>query len=212
MTDPIGHLVLKLEHLASRDTGLATDVASAHCQAREIVSCETLATLERHVGPLPEAYRQWLLRVGSGPGPHHGLWSPERVIEETRARRDQTGSSGDVAAPAAITRQDVTRQVERLAAGEEAGEIGIRTNGFAGAVAISHEGCNGYAFLVTEGGLAGRMCPDAGHGIGARWPAGGCFWAVGLLPVGPSREVPRTFETWIEHWLDTALAQIGEEA
>jgi hypothetical protein len=206
--DQIGRLAEKLSALRKRDVSWTVFGANLHRYKCKPVSQAALTNFEVEVGiELPADYRRWMFAVGWGAGPEYGLWPPHRVIEELCHNNAARGMGGDVAAPLTITEKEIELYRERVREAKTLNGISVTADSFRGALPISHQGCNGYSYLVASGQFRGCMfgeCCDLIHDPPT--PAA-AFWPIGIGLNSP-RNMPFSFLEWMDNWLDAGLRQV----
>ncbi|MBC6460806.1 SMI1/KNR4 family protein [Actinomadura sp. HBU206391] len=168
---------------------------------------------ERDLGvPLPAAYREFLLRIGPGAGPHYGLFTPDEVLLEGDGR-DPSGAFPFVRADAERIYRAWLDWLDDP--GPKPG--GPPRGGSApwrapGAIIIGTHGCDGYTALVTTGELVGTVWTV--WSVGNSWrPAKAPPAAGAKAPRGPAAPIylgpTPGFDAWYDAWLDTALAELS---
>lgn len=171
--------------------------------------------------PLPAEYRDFLLRVGSGAGPYHGVWGPAEALAEWRGLAQQyeaeEGKAIRPAAPFQLTADDLRGIESRFAAGIEPVWV-ERDWPCDGCLPICEQGCTFYSVLALTGEFAGRVFDlnnavgDCGEWLPARRPPG--WWEFGLphpreLPRLPS---PPTFGEWFLGWVERCRTDLAADA
>lgn len=140
---------------------------------RETLSEETLRAFEdKHDLQLPADYRAFLREVGdSGAGPFYGL----DKLEEAAAERD-------------LSRSFPLTEASKMPADDEVDAVGDEEQ--PGVLALCHQGCAIYSFLVVRG------------------PAYGTIWNGECELFAPTNH---SFEAWFKRWAERALRILGHQ-
>lgn len=146
-----------------------------------------LAGLERALGAaLPKAYRDFLLHVGTGPGPYYGL---HRVADLHLNATDRDTAGMFPLTPADFEEHFLTARAKSIELDFDA----------PGCLEIGHQGCANSTVLVLTGDLAGTVCDVwENEWSPARTP--------GVRPLG----LTPTFGEWYGEWLTGRLAALQE--
>jgi hypothetical protein len=155
---------------------------------------------------LPEEYRDFLTRLGSGgAGPCYGLF-PLGIFSDNPDPARQEGRIGDLEKPfphadawnAGADYWDASPDIE---ADEDAWRA-WRKEYFSrhlidGALPICHEGCGFFFLLIVTGADRGRIWLD------------GRASDDGIMPYTGEGTVPLTFGQWYARWLDEVSRELG---
>ncbi|HXU80615.1 MAG TPA: SMI1/KNR4 family protein [Polyangia bacterium] len=215
MGDPVlERVAAKLDRLGALDRGRAVFGATNHQYFSRPVAPAAVERLESYLGVgLPGPYRAFLLEVGAGAGPYHGLWSPEQTLHELVSLVDGIVDEGEPA-----PRFDRPFPVDRAwgaAVGREMATTGAAAADHPypcdGAIPIADQGCAYWSALITVGDYAGTVWSVA-NAVGTEG-----IWAPGERPPGlldrrvklPPIPCPPTFLDWCEGWLDGCLHELG---
>lgn len=158
------------------------------------VSEAELTELENALGVgLPAAYRDFLLHVGTGPGPYHGLHRPADLHVNAKDR-------GDTSALFPLTLADLEEHL--IGARARSIEMDFEAPG---CLEIGHQGCGNATVLVLTGDLAGTVCDQ--------WEN---LWSPARTPPGSAADVPSlgltpSFDEWYGAWLDGQVSALREQ-
>lgn len=161
---------------------------------------EQIQGFERQWGvALPEEYRWFLINVGNGgAGPYYGLW-PLGVVDDYNKKRTQT-ILNDLRKPFPHTGQwnekTALDRAEDREAYKEFNRWYFSNDRVQGSIAISHQGCGYYEFLVFSGPERGNM-----------WHDGRCS-GRGFKPATSHSGGRLSFLEWYQRWLDESVQQM----
>ena len=210
-------LVEKLSKLRNLDLTREIHGAKLHKYQCKLLSSAAVDNLEQYVGfALPNDYREWLLTVGIGAGPDYGLLAPGAIIENIQDIEQQDGFGGDVEDVSHITEESIRIFLDKiveteLRIGRQLRNLSghtITANSFRGALPISHQGCNGWSYLILSGRWRGFVFGECCDIIGKPGTAAAGFWPTGVREPGGQRTAPFTFLEWVEDWLDKSLNRL----
>lgn len=180
---------------------------------------EELALLEVHLGvELPETYRQFMIEVGSGAGPHYGIFSADELLKNfsrLKTYLDEEQPRSNPAKDFAFHRHEAAALELHHREGAEQPWLSASwpTDG---CVPICFRGCQYWTALVTAGELTGTVWDVAfGDGSDGQWiPA---QRASGLLKLRsriklPDLSSPPTFPEWYKAWLERVEVDLASRA
>jgi hypothetical protein len=196
-----------------QNTEFAVFGADGHGYRNRPLRPAEVEDFERDLGvALPAAYREFLLEIGPGAGPHYGLLAPDEVLLEGEGR-DPAGEF-----PFARTDAERIHQAWRDWLDDPGPKSSAPPRGGSapwrapGSMIIGTHGCDGYTALVTTGELTGT--------VWTVWSVGNA-WSPAKAPAattGADRAEPvylgpvPTFDAWYDAWLTAALADLTPEA
>ena len=178
---------------------------------------------------LPLEYRNFLIQIGPGAGPAHGVWHPYQVMDELNELQHEhnqaTGERVRPNQPFPITRTTALEIQARVRANASAPAPVVLVDGLPlnhpwakitwpapGCIPIAEEGDGGWYFLVVKGELAGTVWSlSTFYGENpalcapARRPLGKLKARANLTPLS---ELPG-FSEWYCGWLEQALADFN---
>lgn len=159
---------------------------------------EALRELEEFLGTdLPPEFHRFLLTIGSGAGPHYGIWSPRQIRKEVQLDRDDCAS--DKIEPPHTDRAlpiTVAQVRETLAP--------VHPYPLDGAVRICDRGCGTWTVLGLSGSLAGTVWDVDCHC--GDWDDSADWWPATYPAFSGLEGQPVYFLDWYEVWLDTSEA------
>jgi hypothetical protein len=208
----------QLAELARRDPGYKVFGARKHQYRNTPVGEAVVRRLEAELGvPLPPEYREFLVDVGSGAGPYHGVWGPVEALSELRGlAQEYEAEEGKSVSPAAtfpLLADDLRGIESRFAVGSKT-PWAERDWPCSGCLPICEQGCTFWSVLALTGEFAGRVW-DLNNAVGycgewlpARRPPG--WWEFGMPH---PRELPRlasppTFGEWFAGWVERCLTDL----
>ncbi|MDX8036973.1 SMI1/KNR4 family protein [Lentzea sp. BCCO 10_0856] len=149
-----------------------------------------LTDLEHALGvALPTTYRNFLLRVGTGPGPYYGLHRVADLHVNAKDRGDTAGLFP--LTPADFEEHFVTARARSIEMDFDA----------PGCLEIGHQGCSDTTVLILTGELAGTVCDQ--------WEN---QWAPARTPLGSTNALELgltpTLDEWYGAWLTGRLAAL----
>lgn len=211
-TPTIDDLIRLLSELRVRDRGFKVFGADTHQYQNSPLSSVELREFELRLGVrLPEEFREFLLRVGTGAGPYYGILRPATIIKEQCLWHEDgvdalpegiCAGSGNPRLPFRSTRADLLLAATRTSTYGPYVPVHDAPDGV---VKISHHGCTYWTLLVTSGecrGLVLDYCEQKREVV----PAGLKFGSRSGKGAGESA-APLTFVEWYEDWLQTSLRQ-----
>jgi hypothetical protein len=165
---------------------------------------EALRELAAFLGTdLPQEFHRFLSTLGSGAGPHYGIWSPPEIREEVQLDRDNCASDKieppHSERPLPIT---VTQVRDALAP--------THPYPLDGAVRICHQGCGTWTALGLTGTLAGTVWDVDCHC--GDWDDAAEWWPATYPAFTGLAGKPVYFLDWYEAWLDVSEAALGAPA
>lgn len=168
--------------------------SNGHRWVSQPVTQDSLDELCQFLGTrLPAEVEEFLRIIGSGAGPHYGIFAPSEIREEVRLDRDDCAAdqieSPHSDQPFPITAAHVRDEL-----------VPVRPYSLDGAVRFCHRGCATWTILAITGELAGTVWDVDRHG--GEWDDDADWWPATY----PGQETldgqPVYFLDWYEHWVD----------
>ena len=215
LMNPQISLAERYREVAKRDRRLKVFGASGHRYKPTKVSIDEIKEFELVMGcELPEGYRDFLLRVGSGVGRYYGLWSFDKVREELNSIYEDYRDEYDVRARPCDPFELEESAFTETRPQDEKGVFVDAPKNPGGFLPICHQGCEYLNVMVLSGALRGRV-----FGTSA-FASTNAQWISAMRPPGivsPPRkyaQLPKlpkcpTFSQWFLGWTENALRDLN---
>jgi hypothetical protein len=165
---------------------------------------EALRGLAEFLGTdLPLEFHRFLVAVGSGAGPHYGIWSPRQIREEVQLDRDDCASDK-------IEPPHTERALTITEAQVHDALAPVHPYPLDGAARICHQGCGTWTVLGLTGTLAGTVWDVDCHG--GDWDDSADWWPATYPAFSGLEGQPVSFLDWYEAWLDASEALLPAPA
>lgn len=157
------------------------------------VSRDSIDELCLYLGTrLPTEFEEFLHVIGSGAGPHYGIFSPAQIREEVQLDRDDCAAD-QIDPPRSEHPFPITAAHVR----DELAPV--RPYPLDGAVRFCHRGCGNWTVLAITGELAGTVWDVDCHG--GDWNDRADWWPASYPGHEQLDGQPVRFLDWYEHWL-----------
>jgi hypothetical protein len=208
-------LAERYRELAKRDRKFEIFGAEKHKYRPKKVSVGEIKEFELVIGcGLPEDYREFLLRIGSGVGPYYGLWSFDNIREELNSIYEDYHDEYEVRA-----RPCDPFELEESAFAPQASEpkkavfVDAPKNP-GGFLPICHQGCEYLTVMVLSGTLRGKVFETSAFAsINSQWLS--ATRPPGIVPLPKEnavglRKLPQcpSFSEWFVGWTERALCDL----
>jgi hypothetical protein len=210
-------LAERYREVAKRDRKFEIFGARKHKYRPKKVSAGEIKEFELVIGcDLPEDYRKFLLRIGTGVGPYYGLWSFDNIRKELNSIYEDYQDEYNVRArPCDSFELEESAFLSESSEGKKAILIDAPKNP-GGFLPICHQGCEYLNVMVLSGVLRGKV-----FGTSA-FASTNAQWISATRPPGivsPPRkyaQLPKlpkcpTFSEWFAGWTDNALRDLAME-
>ncbi|WP_271766661.1 SMI1/KNR4 family protein [Aquimarina algiphila] len=187
----LDEIASKLKRLKKYDKKLKVFGTDSHKYKSKKVSPKKLAKLEKKLGiELPEAFKLFLLKIGTGAGPDYGIFKFKRMEQELeiwkKYLREQNPNK-----PFDLLNTDAEELIKKKIEDEKTYHY-KRLKTANGVLPIATEGCTYYFYLVLSGEQKGKVWGiDVDH--------------YNTMPAGLTKEF--SFLEWYENWLDISLSK-----
>ena len=202
----------QIEELSRADARGALFGVPSHRFKRRLPTVEAVCAFEEWFGvSLPEGYRDYLLEVGFGVGPYHGLLTFERIKEELQCIYASYQEEFSVYH---LPADDFGLESTVAAALQDGKPLKFEAPDTSGGfIPICEMGCEFLTVLVTTGKFRGRVFDTTDFAMcrsvwsGAESPPGIVKKGVGSAPDDQMPPLP-TFSEWAEAWMRSCIRDL----